>query len=215
MHGCIDFYQANFPGQKFTVPLYVLDKDDWTKPHLGFPYGMPFYSPDNVIMVVAAEKNALRRSTGLPDDPIKSDSLLSTFDFQPVHELGHYFFFTLNNVNKEKWFNEFLATYFLICYIKDQNLAPDLEQALKADYPVSHKTIEDFDKLYGGVGPANYHWYQQKFAQLGFTLYPQFKLELIRIVLKNYAPGGQNLDGLTLLKSLASEKMDAWHKQME
>jgi hypothetical protein len=51
---------------------------------------------------------------------------------------------------------------------QDKNLAPGLEQELKADYPVSHKTIEDFDKLYGGVGPANYHWYQQKFAQLGF-----------------------------------------------
>jgi len=214
MHGCIDFYEANFPGKKFDVPFYILDKPDWTKPNLGYPYGMPFYSRDNRIMVIAAEKNALRRLTGLPDDPEKSDSVLSTFDFQPVHELGHYFFFTLNGVFKEKWFNEVMATYFLICYIKEKNLAPNLEQALKADYPVPHKTLVDFEKLYLGVGPANYHWYQSKFAKLGFELYPELKLELIRKVLQNYAPGGKNLDALTLLKSIAPEKMDAWLKEM-
>ncbi|MEO6850078.1 MAG: hypothetical protein ABI203_03955 [Mucilaginibacter sp.] len=215
MRGCIDYYEQNFPDKKFNVPFYILDKSDWIKPQLGYPYGMPFYSKDNIIMVIGAEKNALRRLTGLPDDPEKSDSVLSTFDFQPVHELGHYFFFTLNGVYKEKWLNEVLATYFLICYIKEKHLAPTLEQDLKADYPVPHKTLGDFEKLYLDVGPANYHWYQQKFAKLGFSLYPQFKLELIRKVLENYAPGGKNMDGLSLLKTLAPAKMDAWLKEMQ
>src|ERR1700760_4198133 len=42
MHGCIEYYEANFPGEKFNVPFYILDKPDWTKAPLGFPYGMPF-----------------------------------------------------------------------------------------------------------------------------------------------------------------------------
>jgi hypothetical protein len=166
-------------------------------------------------MVVAAEKNALRRLTGLPDDPVKSDSILSTFDYQPIHELGHYFFFTLNNLYKEKWLNEFLATYFLICFIKEKNLVPELEDQLKANYPVAHKTLEDFQKLYGGVGPANYHWYQCKFAQLGYKLYPQFKIELIKKVIENYSPTGQNLNGISLLKNLAPGTMDKWLKDMQ
>lgn len=212
---CILFYQAKFPDKKFNVSLYLLNKSDWEKAPFDEPYGMPFYNRHNIIMVVAAEKNALRRLTGLPDDPVKSDSILSTFDYQPIHELGHYFFFTLNNLYKEKWLNEFLATYFLICFIKEKNLVPELKDALKADYPVAHKTLDDFEKLYGDVGPANYHWYQSKFAQLGYKLYPQLKLELIKKVIGNYSPGGKNLDAVSLLKKLAPETMDGWLKEMQ
>ncbi len=212
---CILFYEAKFPDEKFNVSLYLLNKSDWEKAPFDEPYGMPFYNRHNIIMVVAAEKNALRRLTGLPDDPVKSDSILSTLDYQPVHELGYYFFFTLNNIYKEKWLNEFLATYFLICFIKEKNLVPELENELKADYPVAHKTLDDFQKLYGGVGPANYHWYQCKFAQLGYKLYPKFKIELIRKVIENYSPGGKNLDGISLLKSLAPETMNEWLKEMQ
>jgi hypothetical protein len=209
------FYEAKFPDKKFNASLYLLNKSDWEKPPFDEPYGMPFYNRHNIIMVVAAEKNALRRLTGLPDDPVKSDSILSTFDYQPIHELGHYFFFTLNNLYKEKWLNEFLATYFLICFIKEKNLVPELEDQLKANYPVAHKTLEDFQKLYGGVGPANYHWYQCKFAQLGYKLYPQFKIELIKKVIENYSPTGQNLNGISLLKNLAPGTMDKWLKDMQ
>ncbi len=212
---CILFYETKFPDKKFNVRLYLLNKSDWEKPPFDEPYGMPFYNRRNIIMVVAAEKNALRRLTGLPDDPVKSDSILSTFDYQPIHELGHYFFFTLNNLYKEKWLNEFLATYFLICFIKEKNLVPELEDELKAGYSVAHKTLDDFQKLYGGVGPVNYHWYQCKFAQLGYKLYPQLKIGLIKNVIKNYSPGGENLEGISLLKKLAPEIMDEWLKEMQ
>lgn len=215
MSNCILYYEEQFPGKKFNVTLYLLDKTDWEKAPLGYPYGMPFYNSHNVIMVVGAEKNALRRLTGLPDDTVKSDSILSTFDYQPVHELGHYFFFTLNNIYKEKWFNEFLATYFLICFIKEKNLVPELENELKADYPVAHKTLDDFQKLYTDVGPANYHWYQCKFAQLGYALYPQFKVELIKKVIENYSANGDNLDGISLLKKIAPGTMDNWLREMQ
>ncbi len=215
IHGCIDFYEPLFPGNKFDVHVYILNKPDWEKAPFKQPYGMPFYDDRIEIMVIAAEKNALRRLSGLPDDPVKSDSILSSLDFQPLHELGHYFFFTLNKVNKEKWLNEFLATYFLICYLKNKNLEPNLEEEMKADYPVTHRTLEDFQKFYGGVGPRNYGWYQVKFAKLGFELYPEFKVELIRLVLQNYAPNGKNLDGVTLLKGLAPETMNTWLKMMQ
>lgn len=212
---CILFYEAKFPGTKFNVSLYLLNKHDWEKAPFDEPYGMPFYNSHNIIMVVAAEKNALRRLTGLPDDPVKSDSILSSLDYQPIHELGHYFFFTLNNIYKEKWFNEFIATYFLICFTKEKNLAPELEKMLQANYPVAHKTLEDFQKLYGDVGPANYHWYQCQFAQLGYKLYPRFKLELIKKVIENYSPSGENLDGIALLKQLAAQTMNGWLKEMK
>jgi hypothetical protein len=215
INNCIVFYESNFPEKKFAVHSYLLNKSDWEKPHFDQPYGMPFYDPDYDILIIAAEKDALAKLTGLKDIPETPDSVLTGLDYQPLHELGHYFFFTLNKINKEKWFNEFLATYFLISFIKEKHLAPDLEKMLQANYPVAHKTLDDFQKLYGGVGPANYHWYQCKFAQLGYKLYPQLKIGLIKKVIENYSPGGENLDGISLLKKLAPETMDEWLKEMQ
>ena len=130
--------------------------------------------------------------------------------------VGHYFFFTINRINKEKWFNEFLATYFLICYIREKSLNTNLESILKPDYSVArHKTLEDFQKLYLGVGPANYGWYQCQFAQLGFAIYPQLKMKVIEAALENYGPGGKNLDGVSLLKTLAPDIMNNWLKEMK
>ena len=103
----------------------------------------------------------------------------------------------------------------MICYLKERNLEPNLEDELKADYNVDHRTLEDFQKFYLNVGPPNYHWYQSKFAKLGFKLYPQFKTNLIKDVLDNYKPGGKNLDGISLLRDLAPEKFNDWLKEMQ
>ena len=215
----IDFYTNIFPEKKFLVPVYLLDKPDWNKLHFFYPYGLPFYEPTYGILVVPAEKDALAKLAGLKDIPKTPDSVLTGLDHQPLHELGHYFFFTLNNIYKEKWFNEFLATYFLICYVKEKNLEPDmettLEDELKADSQEPHKSLNDFENLYFGVGPKNYGWYQNKFAQLALKLYPQFKTDLIKKVLVNYETGGKNLEGVLLLKNLAPEIMNEWIKDMQ
>ncbi len=134
--------------------------------------------------------------------------------------LPRCFFFTLNKINKkEKWFNEFLATYFLICYLREKNLEPDfeinLEKKLKADTQEPHKTLDDFQRMYFGVGPQNYGWYQNKFAQLGAQLYPKFKTGLIKKVIENYKPSGENMTGIVMLQNLAPEIMNEWLKGME
>jgi hypothetical protein len=151
---CIDFFQTEFPGPRFNVPLYVLDKSDWNEKLFGAPYALPNYLPTNNLIVIGAEKNALARLSGQPDDPVKSDSVVSGYDYVAVHELGHYFFITLNNVRTpEHWMDEFLADYFLICYVKGNKVDLDLEKmALPKDQP--HRTLEDFEKLYDKVGPS-------------------------------------------------------------
>jgi hypothetical protein len=101
-NGCIDFYQNIFPEKPFLVSVYLLNQADWNKQHFYFPYGLPFYDPGYDVLVIAADKDALAKLTGLKDIPKTPDSVLTGFDYQPLHELGHYFFFTLNNINKEK-----------------------------------------------------------------------------------------------------------------
>jgi hypothetical protein len=213
-HDCINYYEGIFPEKKFATQVYILNKKDWEIPNFEEPYGMPFYDPDYDILVIAAEKDALAKLSGLKDATKTSDSVLTGLDYQPLHELGHYFFFTLYKINKEKWFNEFLATYFLICYLKERNLEPNLEDELNADYPVEHRTLEDFQKFYLQVGPQNYHWYQSKFAKLGFKLYPKFNTNLIKEVLNNYNSAGKALDGISLLRDLAPETLNEWLKEM-
>ncbi|HXD79058.1 MAG TPA: hypothetical protein VN616_14675 [Puia sp.] len=215
---CIDFYRNAFPGAEFAVHLYLLDEADWGKANFGsrFPYGMPFYDPDYDILVIPAEKTALAKLSGAKNIPETPDSVLSGLDYQPLHELGHYFFFTVNKINKEKWFNEFLATYFLICYVKESQLAPELQQILQPhDAAAKYKTIEAFDHIYLGVGPANYGWYQCQFAQLGYMIYPKLKLKLIRKVLDNYKEGGKNLDGVAQLEALAPHMVNEWLAKMQ
>ncbi|HVW16263.1 MAG TPA: hypothetical protein VHB54_20695 [Mucilaginibacter sp.] len=215
VHDCIIFYESEFAGKRFDQDVFILDRNDWERLKLEFPYGLPFYSRNDRMLVVPAEKNALRRLSGMPDDPEKSEAVISTFDYQVLHELGHYFFFTLNNVYTEKWMNEFLATYFLLCYIQPRDLAPDLPKMLQANFPVSHRTLDDFENIYTGVGPANYHWYQSKFAMLGYSLYPQLKEKLIVLALQNYSPGGKHLDAKNFLLSLSPGTVSAWLNEMK
>src|ERR1039457_75570 len=210
---CEKFYETQFPKRAFSVPLYVLDKNDWNERLFGAPYALPNYLPTNNLIVIGAEKNALARLSGQPDDPVTSDTIISGYDYVAVHELGHYFFITLNHVRTRKhWVDEFLANYFLICYAKGNGLDLPFSE-LPRNPP--HKTLEDFERLYDKVGPSNYDWYQKEFIRYGLKLYPQFKVELIRKVIDNYSTIGKRVDAAALLKSLSRDTMDTWLKEMK
>lgn len=137
-----------------------------------------------------------------------------------MHELGHYFFITLNNTRThQKWFDEFVANYFLVAFMIEKKPDVTIEwnkmiEDNDKDIP-EHRTLEDFEKFYDQVGPPNYDWYQKKFMKLCFLLYPQFKTKLITDIVENYASSGKNIDALTLMKSIASETMNKWLKEMQ
>jgi hypothetical protein len=194
--------------------LYVLNKEDWNEKLFAAPYALPNYLPANNIILIGADKNALARLSAQPEDPITSESVVSGYDYVAVHELGHYFFITLNHVRtNEHWVDEFLANYFLICYVKGNMIDLPPEQTdLPKDQP--HRTLEDFEKLYDKVGAQNYDWYQKEFIRYGLALYPQFKLELIRAMIENYSAGGKHADAAGLLKKLAPTTFDTWLKEM-
>jgi hypothetical protein len=215
--GCIVYYESMFPSKKFGIKLYILDKAVWEKAPFGQPYGMIGYFPGNNLEIIAAEKNAMALLVGVPEDSVKTDSVVSGYDIGALHELGHYFFITLSGINKDLWFNEFIATYFMICYIKEKHLGFEIEDMARITYSSpQHKTLADFQKLYAsGLGSANYDWYQRKFAQLGFALYPKLKLELVRQILQNYSARGKNIDCLSLMKKLAPDAMNRWLKEMQ
>ncbi|MGI8952464.1 MAG: hypothetical protein ACR2FN_12875 [Chitinophagaceae bacterium] len=216
---CIDFYQSKFSAHQFNVPLYVLDSNDWKEQLFAVPYALPDYLPENNIIIIGAEKNALAKLSGQPQTTT-SESIVSGYDYVAVHELGHYFFITLNNTRThQKWFDEFVANYFLVAFMIEKKPDVTIEwnkmiEDNDKDIP-EHRTLEDFEKFYDQVGPPNYDWYQKKFMKLCFLLYPQFKTKLITDIVENYASGGKNIDALTLMKSIASETMNKWLKEMQ
>ena len=86
---------------------------------------------------------------------------------------------------------------------------------LKMNEAMYQKSLEDFEKLYTGVGPQNYAWYQGKFQKLGHELYPKFKIGLIREFIYNYKIDGKKLDPITLLKQLAPDIMKQFLDEMK
>jgi hypothetical protein len=211
---CELFYEKHFTQNIFLEKVYVLNKYDWEKPPFGVPYGLPSYFPENELEIISADKNALARLSRKPDDSVKSDSIISGYDYVAIHELGHYFFETLNSIKTEKWFDEFLANYFLICYVYETKIDFDIKKFFVPEGNQPHRTIQDFNTFYEDVGPANYDWYQREFIQLGMKLYPRLKLTLIEKVIENSSPGGKHLDPLSLLTNLSGDITKNWLVQM-
>jgi hypothetical protein len=177
---CIGFYQMQFPRDRYAVQIEILNEKDWKTLPFPQPYGFPHFTEVNQSIIVSADKNALNRLNKM-DDQQTNDSMTAGYDYVALHELGHYFFFTLHQIDKEHWLNEMLASYFMICFLKENNLTLDIGKENPSFSP-RHKTLTDFETLYFKVGPQNYDWYQRRLIELGFLLYPQLKTRLIRYI---------------------------------
>ncbi len=158
VRSCIQFYQSQFPGDLYIVQIEILNEKDWKRLPYPNPYGFPHFTDVNQSIIVSADKNALNRLNKM-DDQQSNDSVTAGYDYVALHELGHYFFFTLHQIDKEHWLNETLASYYMICFLKDKHLVLDIGKE-NSEYSAKYKTLDDFEKLYFRVGPQNYDWYQ-------------------------------------------------------
>lgn len=213
VRSCIEFYKNQYPGDHYEVQIEILNEKDWKTLPFPQPYGFPHFTDVNQSIIVSADKNALNKLNKM-DDQGTSDSTTAGYDFVALHELGHYFFFTLHQIDREHWLNEMLASYFMICYLKEKKLTLDIGKENPSFSP-KHRTLADFESLYFRVGPQNYDWYQRRFIDLGYSLYPPLKTTLIQKVLTNYGKDGKKADGLSFIKSVAPATMEAWLKVMQ
>lgn len=192
------FYERAVPGPPFAVGVYVRR----TTP-------VPFYDDKTNSIVVGASKQAVGRLFQ-PADHSPAD----TVDLVAVHELGHYYFYTLHpSTIPAKWADEFFASYFAICYLETRN-GLSLPTG-PAGSPPQYRTLADFERLYYGVGGPNYGWYQDRFAALAYALYPKFKTKLVQIALREYGPTGKHTPPLDLLRALAPQEVAQWLKTMQ
>ena len=127
-----------------------------------------------------------------------------------MRPLGHYFQLTLHKARSGvRWADEFFATYFAFCYLQTKGLflLPSASTGLLPTY----RSLADFERLYHGVGGANYGWYQDQFVHLANSLYPRFKTKLVQRVVEEYGPLGEKKPPMELFP----QELKAWLESLQ
>jgi hypothetical protein len=218
LKNCSLYYERLFPDVVFNPQVLILDSVAWMEVANGIPnslgvYGLPDAEPAVNKIFIAAEKKSVARLVGLED--FLPDSILSPFDYIALHELGHIFLHTYEHIQThKKWADEFLASYFALCYLKQLNDSLGLPQIDDTGWQPKYRSLASFEQLYEDVGPTNYAWYQGKFQKLATGLYPRFNVRLLKIFIANYSPGGDIPDPLDLLKRIAPDITNQWLIEM-
>lgn len=164
------------------VSLAVLADSDWERV-TGAPYGMPFSHPGRAPLIVMPAEHVMfagflakmakedgpsgvvgraAGDTGLPLDAVTrrlGDSIL-------YHEFGHVLVAQYAIVSPNRWLGEFLGNYVMQAFLAESGTDPRLLTFFRVfkdrqrSQPVSHRSLDDLERLYAGVGMDNYGWYQ-------------------------------------------------------
>lgn len=190
----VNFYEKDFSGE-FQIKLAVLDSAQW--PSEWIPYGFVFYDEGWIFMNTGMNYENFKKVYGLEkiyghlESELKKKKVTdakmieSFYKVYAIHELGHYFISRLSNAKSpDAWTNEFIATYFSYSFFKnyDQNSLKEFElfhRIHKDFYQPKYSSIEDFNKIYSGMGVENYVWYHSNFYFLVESLYDCYKDQFI------------------------------------
>src|SRR5262245_44529789 len=107
-------------------------------------------------------------------------------DLIALHELGHVYTSAYGIKPPTRWFPEFLASYFAYAFLKEKHpKLADLFQAMATGGYIEglknpeHTSLEDFERIFVGVGVDNFAWYQRKFLQKAAQIYDAKKLTFL------------------------------------
>jgi hypothetical protein len=174
--------------------LLLLSPEDWAE-HAAFPlYGMPHYAGEDTIVVGDEPAGFWQGVVEMVDDVLTQHQraeveavygtvydrpdMSALADLIAVHELGHLFHAQVPFAFPRLWLMELFANFCVHAYLADREperlplwtTLPGLVTALPAKR-VRHRSLETFERLYVGVGPENYSWYQFKLAVGAGTIY--------------------------------------------
>ena len=192
----MEFYESNLNvKQEFSAA--ILTRDQWTKHIQGIPYGLPFVS-DNIAVLPATNDGVITAGAIAMKPNVSATTLKkikqSGYDYETgamkfndliaLHELGHVYTSAYGIKSPTKWFHEFLAQYFVHAFLEEKHpKLADFFQAMAMNVYLEglqhpqYTSLEDFERLYSGVGADNYAWYQGKFLQKAAQIYNAKKLK--------------------------------------
>lgn len=187
---------------KEEINLAVLTQEQWRQVGLQVPYGVPnVSSPPRVIFLPATAGNATTEANLSLKNKVSRQTLKmiessgftyeegasKSVDLLGLHELGHVYSAAYGINAGNRWLDEFLATYFAYAYLRqsDPKLArlwEGVSHAYVDGIEPRHTALEDFERLYFGVGLDNYGWYQAKFLLKGAQIHKAKKLKFLEEV---------------------------------
>lgn len=189
------FYKERL-GVQANVILALLDAKDWTKVTDG-PYFFPGYyrNDDPVFLMPATSDNPVfglmqARKAAIPPEELQAflkdnhttfDALAGQFvDLVSFHELGHTLLLNFGIDPQNRWFNEFLASYFSYAYIAERQ--PEWKRVFAllgrpSKIRPKNTSLDDFDRLYDDVDDVG--WYHGMFESRIREIYPQLGLQFV------------------------------------
>lgn len=164
------------------LALAVLVRRDWERVS-SVPYGMPFSNVGRSPLVVMPAEHVMfaeflakmakedgpsgqvgraAADTGLPLDVATRQS----GDTILYHEFGHILVAQYGIVSPNRWLSEFLGNFVMQALLAESSTNRRLLTFFRVfkdrqrRQPVAHRSLDDLERLYTGVGMDNYGWYQ-------------------------------------------------------
>lgn len=196
------FYRDSL-GIDVDLRIALLDPGDYERAAFdnGIPYGLPFVNdglvvqPADLTTGLVATAYAPYETTAAPEVYAAlegvglsyAEALPRMFDLIALHEIGHAQVQAYGLDSRQAWFGEFLATYLGYAYMRARE--PDaaviwdaMLRAGREGFEPEHTSLDDFNRLYAGVGFENYVWYQNVFQDRVKEVYDTYGLDFIREV---------------------------------
>jgi len=201
-------------GLELNLTLAVLDAADWAR-LTKLPYGISHILSDSPTAVLPASKenrlaaqySAMKGS--LPEEALArfaeigvefDDAAPMMVDLIGFHEIGHIYSREYGVWPTEKWLSEFTATYlaYAVMTEKKPQLAKVWDmmcEALAGQPGIEHTSLADFERLYIGVGGANYGWYQARFQQKVKRVYGEMGMSFMHRLRESMEKNPESLAG--------------------
>ena len=206
INGMMKFYASQYDIQQ-DVLIRILNSDDWETQ--GPPYGMPSIRPGNPLVITgpATADGVIVQDVIQYADVVpvflqeKLDGIGLTFeeaaqqypDLIVYHEAGHAYQFNVGLDGVNRWFAEFMASYFMVNYTiqHDPEAAQLFEIMSYATYldgsTPNYVSLDDLERLYAdGVGMQNYDWYQKQLNLKLFSVYRNHGADFIDAVIEAF-----------------------------
>lgn len=202
-------FYADSLGLQAPLSLAVLDRDHWGRIGVPQPYGIPGVGgTPPVAFLPATDDNvaaddALSIRAGVSPAALRlleasghsyEDGARRYVDLVGLHELGHAYNRAYGIRPGHRWLNELLATYAAYAFMRQRHpwqaqLWDGILQGYVDAVRPRHTSLEDFNRLYAGVGPQNYVWYQAQFQEMVRSTYEAKGLGFLREVRAAFPEG--------------------------
>lgn len=213
--------------------LAVADADAWKRGCHPVPYGLPHMHPDGMFIFLAADPDnaasAAYASIAAQLPPSIRARIERTTPFAQaaqdfvdligLHELGHVYADAAGLHRDRHWLGEFIASYLAYDYLvaaepQSAALWRDMNLAFSSGPPPTHTSLEDFNRLYDGMPPQNYGWYQGRFQRRVEEVHARMGIAFVHALAALAQDDVQDHTNLLARLDAIAPGFGAWAEQM-